>query len=80
MSLCDRVEVHFTNITRNKKQRNDDVYIVPEALESDRDTVFFSWLVSSNATQLIGSLKFSNWSHRSGSSERRSRYRKVFHL
>lgn len=59
MSLCDRVEVHFTNITRNKKERRDDVYIVPEALESDRDTVFFSWLVSSNATQLIGSLKFS---------------------
>ena len=59
MSLCDRVEVHFTNITRNKKQRNDDVYIVAEELENDRDTVYFSWLVSSNATQLIGSLKFS---------------------
>lgn len=58
MSLCDRIEVHFTNITRNKKEQNDGVYIVQD-VSSDRDTVFFSWLISNNATQLIGSLKFS---------------------
>lgn len=58
MSLCDRVEVHYTNITRNKKQQVSDVYIVSD-VSSDINTVFFSWLVSSNATGLIGLLKFS---------------------
>lgn len=58
MSLCDRIEVHYTNITRNKKEQNNDVYIVSD-MTFDNDTVFFDWLVSSNATGLIGSLKFS---------------------
>ena len=58
MAECDRIEVHFTNITRTKKEQNDDTYIV-EDVQSDRNAVFFSWLVSRNATQLVGSLKFS---------------------
>ena len=58
MAECDRIEVHFTNITRTKKEQNDDTYIV-EDIRSDRNAVFFSWLVSRNATQLVGSLKFS---------------------
>ena len=58
MSLCDRIEVHFTNITRNKQEQKDDVYIIKD-VSSDHNDVFFSWLVSRNATQLIGSLKFS---------------------
>ena len=58
MSLCDRIEVHYTNITRNKKQQCDDVYIVSD-VSCDNDTVFFSWLISSSATSLIGFLKFS---------------------
>ena len=60
MTLCDRIEIHFTNITKNRKQQNNDVYVVKSAdVDSDRDTVFFSWLVSRKATQLVGSLKFS---------------------
>lgn len=60
MSLCNRIEVHYTNMTRTKKQQNDDVYIVKNDDTSfDNDTFFFSWLISSNATQLVGSLKFS---------------------
>lgn len=58
MSLCDRVEVHFTNITRNKKEENSDVYIVTD-LEKVDDFCFFSWLISRSATQLVGTLKFS---------------------
>ena len=58
MSLCDRIEVHYTNITRNKKQQCNDVYIVTD-MSSDIDSVFFSWLISGTATSLIGSLKFS---------------------
>lgn len=60
MSLADRIEVHFTNITRNKKEQVDDVYIVlNDDVESTRDSVRFSWLVSRNATKLVGFLKFS---------------------
>ena len=60
MSLCDRIEIHYTNIIRNKKEQYDDVYIVPaEDCSFDHDTLFFSWLVSGNATRLVGSLKFS---------------------
>ena len=60
MILCDRIEVHFTNTTRNGRQQNSDVYIVKSTdIDSDRDTVFFSWLVSRQATQIVGSLEFS---------------------
>lgn len=58
MSECDRITVDFTNITRNKKEQNDDVYVVDD-VTSDRDTVFFSWLISKKATMLVGSLRFS---------------------
>lgn len=58
MSLCDRVEVHFTNITRNKKEENSDVYIITD-LEKVDDFCCFSWLISRSATQLVGTLKFS---------------------
>lgn len=59
MSLCDRIEIHYSNVTRNKKQQNDDVYYVRnDDRHQDDDTLTFSWLVSSNATQLVGSLKF----------------------
>lgn len=59
MSLCNRIEVHYSNITRTKKQQNDDVYYVKDDDRyHDHDTLFFSWLISSNATQLVGSLKF----------------------
>ena len=60
MSLCDRIEIHYTNIIRTKKSQNDDTYIVREEdVAFDRDTLYFSWLITGNATQLVGSLKFS---------------------
>ena len=60
MMECSRIEVHYTNITRNKKQSNSDVYIVNDLDRgNDLDTIFFSWLISRNATQLVGTLKFS---------------------
>ena len=60
MTLCDRVEVHFTNITRTKREQSSDVYIVKkEDITSDQDTIFFGWLVSRNATKLVGKLNFS---------------------
>ena len=59
MMQCDRIEIHYSNVTRTKKQQNDDVYYVKkDDCTNDYDTMFFSWLISSNATQLVGSLKF----------------------
>ena len=60
MTLCDRVEVHFTNITRTKREQSSDVYIVKKKdITSDQDTIFFGWLISRNATKLVGKLNFS---------------------
>ena len=59
MSECTRIEIHFTNITRNKKEQKNGVYYVKTAdISSDYDTVFFKWIISREATQLVGSLKF----------------------
>ena len=60
MTLCNKIEIHYTNITRNKKEQNDDVYVVKkEDISRSSNSVFFTWTISSNATQLVGSLKFS---------------------
>ena len=58
MSESTRIEVHYSNFIRTKKERNDDVYVVTDVLGS-RDKVYFSWLVSGNATRLVGGLSFS---------------------
>lgn len=61
MSLCNVAEVHYLNIssTDKKEQRKgrytvDDLQISPD----DPEKVVFSWLISSNATQLVGALTF----------------------
>lgn len=64
MSKCNKVEVHYLNIdtqTNSKKPiQNSGLYesydltISPE----NEEIVTCSWLVSSNATQLVGSLNF----------------------
>lgn len=59
MSQCTRIEIHFTNITRNKREQIDGVYYVrADDVSSDLNTTFFKWLISRDATQLVGSLKF----------------------
>lgn len=58
MSESTRIEIHYSNFIRTKKEKNDDVYIVSDILGS-RDKVYFSWLVSGNATKLVGGLSFS---------------------
>jgi hypothetical protein len=56
MSLCNKVEVHYLNVSQNKEQR-DGVYTVDD-LRVDGDKVVCSWLISNNATMLVGSLNF----------------------
>ena len=53
MSKCDRVAIKYLNV------RKDDMYIVDDvAISEDGESVTFTWLVSANATQEVGSLAF----------------------
>lgn len=59
LTLCNRVQIHFNNIGSNK-QKNIGLYTVDDVHinESDNNKISFSWLISSNATQLVGALSF----------------------
>lgn len=57
MSLCNKIEIHYTNIHKRTKQTSSDVYPVTDATV-DGDNLTFSWLVSGNATKYPGSLNF----------------------
>lgn len=60
MLNCNQVRVHYMNISANGKERNNDVYeVVDLQLDpEDENYVLCTWLISQNATQLIGSLSF----------------------
>ena len=61
MSMCNYIQIHYENISKNKKVINKDFYTVTDlqiSPDSD-DRVIFSWLISESATQLAGRLKFS---------------------
>lgn len=60
MADCDKIEIHYINISSNEENYNSDVYLVSDKQVSpDKDdTVVFSWLISSNATQYAGTLSF----------------------
>lgn len=60
MSTCNKVEVHYLNIEAKTGEQNAGVYIVDDlqVFPEDNDVVILSWLISQNATQLIGSLNF----------------------
>lgn len=57
MSLCNRIEVHYDNISRNKKELSEGFYVVNDITVID-DALQFSWLISGNATRLAGTLQF----------------------
>lgn len=61
MSLCNQVEVHYLNSAAKDKESFrkglytvDDLQISPD----DPEKVVCSWLISQNATQLVGKLSF----------------------
>lgn len=60
MSLCNRVEIHYTNISSDKANKTEDVYPVSDMqlAEDSPDTLVFSWLISGNATKYPGLLSF----------------------
>lgn len=57
MSLCDVVRVHYINLSKTKIERNTGAYSVDDMKVVD-DIVEFSWLISRNATNLVGTLTF----------------------
>jgi hypothetical protein len=60
MSLCNKVEVHFLNISADRKKQNSGMYTVDDLQikTDDENIVTCSWLISGNATQLAGVLSF----------------------
>ena len=58
MSLCDRIEIHYINV--GSQQQNLGIYEVQDfsVSEDDENVMVWSWTVSANATQLVGSLVF----------------------
>lgn len=58
MSLCNQSEVHYNNISNGKT--NPGVYPISDLQvdPTDENVVICSWLISHNATQLIGRLAF----------------------
>ena len=60
ISKCNVVQVHYVNIDQRTNQKNAGVYEVDDLQISpdDDSVVVLSWLISQNATQLVGSLNF----------------------
>ena len=61
MTLCDRIQVHYLNVSAaDKNVTSSDVYLVEDIkVKPDaEDTALFSWLVSGNATKYAGMLSF----------------------
>lgn len=59
MTLCNQVEIHFSNVDSNRKNTSLGVYEVDDVtLTEDETKLIFTWLVSENATLYSGSLNF----------------------
>lgn len=57
MFLTNRIEIHYDNISKDKKYTNEGLYVSNDAVVNG-DKIEFSWLVSGNATQLAGKIQF----------------------
>jgi hypothetical protein len=57
MSQCNLVEVHFLNVDATTKEKKSGKYTVTD-LRVDGEKAVCSWLISHNATSLVGSLNF----------------------
>lgn len=61
MLECNEVQIHFDNVSSNRRTTNSDYYTVTDLQVSpaSEDVVIFSWLISESATELVGKLSFS---------------------
>lgn len=60
MSLCNKVEVHYINVSSDKSGKSSNVYVINDLQVSpeDENIVICSWLISKNATMHAGTLNF----------------------
>lgn len=60
MSMCDRVEIHFINVSSSSRETSEGLYLVDDLRTSpgSDNVVIFSWLISGNATKYAGTLNF----------------------
>ena len=60
MMECNRVEVHYLNIDTSTKEENEGIYLVDDLKVNpdDETKLNCSWVISQNATMLVGSLNF----------------------
>lgn len=60
MSVCNSIEIHYLNVEAATKMKSEGVYAVTDLQLSpeDENVVICSWLISQNATRLVGSLNF----------------------
>ena len=61
MSMCDSIQVHYINIDSQTKEQSAGVYEVDDMMlteDPSGDRIYFSWLISHNATEHVGSLSF----------------------
>ncbi len=57
MVNCNRIEIHYTNLSRNRKLTSKSVYLVQDAAVGS-DALTFSWKIDRYATVHAGSLQF----------------------
>lgn len=64
MSMCDKIEIHYVNVgtgtSVSNRTSNADIYKVKD-LQADPDdveTLMFTWKLSQNGTQLVGTIRF----------------------
>ena len=60
MDSCNRVEIHYNNISSDKADSSKDFYTVEDihADSEDPNTLLFSWKIQNNATKYAGALSF----------------------
>lgn len=60
MMACDRIEIHYINISADKTKQSADIYEINDISVSaeNADNIVFSWLISRNATVYAGTLNF----------------------
>lgn len=60
MMLCNKIELHFVNISSDRKNKSGDIFYIEDmhAVEDDQNTLMFTWLISRTATKYAGVLNF----------------------
>lgn len=60
MIECNRIEVHYNNVNSSTREQVIGVYEIEDLHldEIDQDNLYFTWLVSQNATKHVGTLNF----------------------